>query len=363
MSQRILLVVPRMNIGGAETYVRELALGLKARGYEVFVASGGGALAKELGQKGIKQFWLPLRLHAGLAAWLLSRIVKKYSIDIVHANSAAAGIAAVKIKSRLPIKIVYTAHGVFGHNAKELTIEKADKIICVSNFVERYAEEKGYSPEKLVTIYTGINTEKFASHGEEKSILRRQFNIPEDAFTLAIVARIKNLKNKGHEDILDILQNGEKAKAWHLLVIGKGKGLRQLKAMIKQKGLSDRVHCIGHSSQVQTILPAVDAVVLPSKLETFGLVLAEAMAMAKPAAAYAVGGTPEIICDGDNGFLAKLNDKEELYQKLSLWSENRSLCQQMGQRGRACVEERFAYDKMLDAVEALYQDLLTAIDK
>ena len=352
--KNILLAVPRMNIGGAETYVKELALGLKQRGYNVYVASGGGVLANELMKQGIRHFFVPMRLHPVIAAWLLGRIVKKYKIDILHANSAAAGIAAVRLKDKYPVKIVYTAHGVFGHNAKERTIQKADQIICVSEFVKNYAREKGYAAEKLTTIYTGIDTNKFCPQKEAGRRLRQLYHLTEATFTLAITARIKNLQNKGHLDILEVLTRYNKAAGWHLFVIGKGRALGRLKAEIKHRGLEDRVHCLGHSSAVQNILAVADVVVLPSKLETFGLVLAEAMAMEKPAVAYAVGGTPEVIADGKTGFLARLGDINDLYEKLSLLADNPLCCQEMGQAARLWVRGRFSQEKMLDEVEALY---------
>ena len=96
--KNILLIVPRLNIGGAETYTALVAENLQQRGYKVYTASGGGMLADRLSQKGIPNFYLPIRFSTSLSAFLLKRIIKKYKIDLIHANSAAAGITALKVK-------------------------------------------------------------------------------------------------------------------------------------------------------------------------------------------------------------------------------------------------------------------------
>lgn len=356
--KNILLIVPRLNIGGAETYVTTVALGLKERGFNVFVASGGGILAKSIAKQGIKHCFLPIRINAILATYLLRKIIKKYRIDIIHANSAAAGIVAVKVKQEINIPIVYTAHGVFGHNAKEMTLNDCDRIICVSEFVRQYAIKKGFLPEKLLTAYSGIDLQKFQPNLKNAQVIRRNSNIPGDSFTIAIVSRIKNLCDKGHADILSVLQRYEGAKNWHLMVIGKGKGKWSLKYHIWKNHLSDRVHTLGHIVNVQEVLDGVDAVVLPSKFETFGLVLAEAMAMEKPVVTYAVGGTPEVIHDQHTGFLVEKDNVDELYEKLAILANDKALSRSMGQQGRLWVENKFPRDVMIDNIIGAYQNLL-----
>lgn len=118
--KRILFLVPRMNIGGAETYVYTAAKELRTRGYEVFLASGGGGLADELKAAGIRTFFVPVRQSRVLSVWRVSSIVKKYHIDIIHANSGAAGIIAARVKrnTSVPVGIHGTRH--FGKHGKRI---------------------------------------------------------------------------------------------------------------------------------------------------------------------------------------------------------------------------------------------------
>jgi len=357
MKKRILLVVPRLNIGGAETYVATVARGLKERGYDVFTASGGGVLAKELSAQGIPHFFVPIRLNVSLAAWLLARIVRRCGIDIVHANSAAAGIAAVKLKSRFQnLRVVYTAHGLFGHTEKEKTIGQADKIIGVSEFATDFARRQGFGEEKLTTIYTGIDTEKFRPR-EAPAKLRESLGLSPDNFTVALVARMASLTYKGHEDMLEILRMA-KGRSWQLAFIGKGRAMGRLWLRARKLGLQKSVHFLGHSDAVETILDIADVVALPSKVETFGLVLAEAMAMEKPVVTYAVGGTPEVLGEnGQAGFLVAPGDRQEFYEKLAQLASDRALGARMGKAGRRRVEECFSCRRMLDALEKVYHEI------
>lgn len=353
--KNILLMVPRLNIGGAETYTAEVAESLKARGYNVYIASGGGMLADKLEKEGIKNFFLPMRFSTDLSAFILKWIVKKYHIDIIHANSAAAGITAVKFKQRYKnLPVIFTAHGIFGGNKREYILNNCDRIICVSKFLQNEVIKKGFDPTKLITLYTGINTTKFSDkHIESK--LKAELKIPAEAFTMALVARIKNLTNKGHLDMINIFKNHVECKNWHLIIIGKGKSLFKLKALIKQYKLTSNIHCVGHQIDVAKYVAICNAVVLPSYFETFGLALAEGMAMGKPGVTYNVGGCPEVVIDGKTGFVAKYKDEEDFFQKLQILANNEGLCTRMGENAHEYVQKHFAYDTMMNTLEKIYK--------
>ncbi len=356
--KNILLLVPRLNIGGAESYVALVARSLKLLGYNVYLASAGGTLATKLQQEGIKHFFLPIRLSKYISGMLLKRIIKKYNIEIIHANSEAAGIAAVKAKQKynLDIPIVYTAHGVLPAKVKDI-INQVDKIIAVSNFSREAAIKEGFSADKIEVVYNGVDINKFKPHNEKRNQLREQNNIPQDAFTMIIVSRIKNLRNKGHQHLLNVLSKYEVSKHWHLVVIGKGKGLSDFKQKIKEYNLQNRVHLLGHKTDVENYEDMADVVVLPSYFETFGLVLAEGMAMEKPAVAFSVGGVPEVIEDNKTGFVVDYDNDDELVEKLAILAKNPDLCKQMGMNAREKVVKEFANEIMIKKLEEIYKSL------
>lgn len=358
--KRILILVPRMNIGGAETYAANIARALKINGHQVYIASGGGILAKQLQLEGIRHFFLPMRWSTDLSAYLLTKIVMKNQIDLIHANSAAAGITAVKLRTRyLNIPIIFTAHGSFGHNKQEMTLNYCDKIICVSEFLRQDSIRRGFDPSKLVTLYSGIDINKFTPSPCKENKVRKLCNIPENAFTLIIVSRIKNIFNKGHMDLMEILRTYPNAASWHLVVVGSGSGLYKLKYYIQRYNLQNRVHCIGHKTEVQEWLNEADVLVLPSYFETFGLVLAEGMAMKKPVIAYSVGGTPEVIENGKSGFLVQYKNIGDFNEKLLFLEKKVNARLSMGEYGRARVQHLFSLERMLHDVLSVYDEVIS----
>lgn len=355
--KKILFLVPRMNIGGAETYVYTVAVEMKKRGYDVYLASGGGQLADKLEEMGVKTFWLPIRHFWSLSAWLLERIIKKYDIDIIHANSGAAGLVATRVKRAIGIPVVYTAHGIFGNPEREYIIDELDTIVCVSEYVRQHSIKTGFNPNHLIVRYSGIDTEKFHIDEATRTQLRKQFGFDDNTLVLAVVSRIKNLKDKGHQHLLNILANYASKDNWKLLIIGKGLGVPKLKKEIMSKGISDKVIYLGHKTDVNRWLNAADIMVLPSKFETFGLVLAEGMAMGKPAVAFSVGGTPEVIKDGETGFLVEKDNEKEMYEKIKILDDNRVMLNEFSSNGIKWVQDNFTNTKMADDLEEIYKSL------
>ncbi|MDR1701765.1 MAG: glycosyltransferase, partial [Sporomusaceae bacterium] len=243
MSQNpnILVVVPRLNIGGAEVCAATTALGLHSRNYNVTVASWGGQLAEMLKAAGIKHHLVPVRLNAYLVSLLLTPIIKKNKIDLVHAHAAAAASAALISCQKLNIPLIYTAHGAFGLTKKEQNLRQADKIICVSESLRQTTIERGFKQDNLTVLYNGIDYVKFAPRPAEGAAVRQQLGIPAQAFVLGIISRIRNLNGKGHGDILQMLKKYQNQHDWHLLVLGKGNGLAEVKGMAKKLGLAGKV--------------------------------------------------------------------------------------------------------------------------
>lgn len=354
----ILLTVPRMNIGGAESYVATVATVLRERGYSVSVASWGGHLAKELSRQGIPHFLVPVRLNITLAAFMLEIIIKRQHIDLVHANSAAAGLAAVKACRRLQLPCVYTAHGVLGHDVREQALGQADAIICVSDFLRKLSIERGFPAERLMTMYNGVNIDKFHQNSLLGKKIRERLHIDQHEFVIGLISRIRNIQDKGHIDLLEMLKQYATGRKWKLLIVGKGKGLPKLRYEVRRLNLEDRVCFAGFQQEVEHILPAMDVVALPSNFETFGLVLAEAGAAEKPVVAYAVGGVPEAVVDGDTGFLVDKGDLAGFYEKLLCLAENHDLAVRMGRNGRTRVERHFNQEMMVDQLLQVYEKVL-----
>ena len=158
--------------------------------------------------------------------------------------------------------------------------------------------------------------------------------------------------------MLNILKNHKDTQNWHLIVIGKGKSLHKLKNMIKQYNLEKQVHCVGHQVNVTQYVAASDVIVLPSYFETFGLSLAEGMAMGKPGVTYNIGGCPEVVQNNKTGFVVDYKNEEAFYQKLLLLSKDKKLYTQMATNAKWDIKNRLSCDAMMTQLEQLYTEYI-----
>ncbi|MHB1461034.1 MAG: glycosyltransferase family 4 protein [Armatimonadota bacterium] len=348
--------MPRLNAGGAETYTALLARRLLQQGCEVSVASGGGQISKQLEQDGIEQHYVPFRLHVGISTMLLGRLINKLKPDVVHANSANAAVVTAKACKATRTPWVMTAHGrLFRHQVKYQQFGEAFKMICVSDFLRNDIIAEGiYPAELLTTIPNGVQLSRFSMTPAEPDI-RKELGIPAEAFTVGLIGRMFSQHRKGHHSIIKILATNPNCKDWHAILIGGGRFFSYFQEMAQSLGVADRVHFLGARQDIPQILPWVDAVALPTFSETFGLSLAEAMACGKPTVAYAVGGVPELVTDGETGFLVPYQDEESLADRLVWLAAHPTEARQMGQAGRCRIEQHFTIDDMVEEILPIYQ--------
>ena len=353
----ILLTVPRLNAGGAETYTAMLAKHLHHLGHKVSVASGGGSISQQLEQEGISQYNIPFKLHVGLSTLMLKRVIRKVHPDVVHANAANAAVVTAKACTSMAVPWVMTAHGrLFRHQTRYHHFGSAHKIICVSDFLRRDIIAEGiYPAELLTTIPNGVELNRFMPSASGEA-MRGQLHIPADAFTVGHIGRMFSPHRKGHHTIIKLLATHSECANWHAVMIGSGRYLQYFQDMACELNVADRVHFLGARQDIPDILPAVDAVALPTFSETFGLSLAEAMACEKPTVAYAVGGVPEVVEQNKTGFLVPYMDDEALADRLVWLSTHRAEAIQMGQAGRQRIEQYFSVDKMADRIITVYYD-------
>lgn len=353
-------MVPRLNIGGAETYVATLARALKERGYHVALASWGGHWAKKLKEEGIPHYLVPIRLNPQLASMLLEKVIKKEKIDLVHANSCDGGRAVYPVCTKMGLPWILTAHGTFGREKRHEVLKYADKIICVSSFLQNELITKaGLDANKLLTIYNGINLDDFDLQGYNPS-LKEELGLREEDYVIGIISRIWQINTKGHDDLFQVLLNYPERISWKLLIVGKGRALSALKKRAQELKISHRVIFTGHRIDIPQLLGCMDVFAFPSSFETFGLAAAEASAIGKPVVAYAVGGVPEVVENGKTGFLVNYRDVEALGNRLDQLYLNPDMKKKMGLLGRERAEKLFDGKEMVEKITLLYTKVLEA---
>ena len=328
----VLQVLPHLNSGGLVSGAIEVSEALQKSGMRSFVASEGGRREREIIRTGGKVFNFSLGSKNPLIIFLniykLSRIIKKYEINIIHARSRAPAWSAYFAAKKMGIPFVTTFHGTYSiqNNLKKKynsIMVKADKVIAISSFINKhilsnYKVDQG----KIVTVHRGINIEKFdylKVSNERLIAFSKKFNIPEDSFVILLPGRITRWK--GHILLIEAISKLQRSDIICLFVgdlQGRNKYFAELNKTIDKFKLKNNFRIIANQSDMSVIYKLSDVVVSASlEPEAFGRVVAEAQAMGRPTVAVNHGGGPEIIVDGETGWLFRPGDVNDLADKIN----------------------------------------------
>jgi glycosyltransferase involved in cell wall biosynthesis len=240
---------------------------------------------------------------------------------------------------------MYTPHT--GISAKEIYGSK--EYYAVEDFLISYEK---LDPKKLVTIYNGICCKR------EEGWNVRGNRIGPNGICIVIVASL--VENKGHRYLFEALSKIVKTrKNIRLRVVGDGPLKFQLSDYSKSLGIDEYTEFLGIRDDVQAILKNSDILVLPSiEREGLGIALVEAMCQGKPVIGTNIGGIPEVIEDGVNGYLVNPRDPDALAEKLEILIKDKQKRERMGREGRKKFQERFDAAIMIKKIERLYESLL-----
>ncbi len=341
-SYSVLQVLPHLNSGGLVSGAVEISEALQKTGMNSFVASAGGRREREITKAGGKVINFSLGsknpIIMLLNVYKLSRIIKKYKINIIHARSRAPAWSAYFAAKKMGIPFVTTFHGTYSIQNKlkkkyNSIMVKSDKVIAISRFINNHIlSNYNIDKDKIVTIHRGINIERFnyLKVADERLIsLLNIFNIPEDSFVVLLPGRITRWK--GHILLIEAIFKLQRSDIICLFVgdsQGRNKYYAELEKILDKFKLKNNFRIIPNQSDMATIYKLADVVVSSSlDPEAFGRVIVEAQAMGRPTISANHGGGSEIIIDGLTGWLFKPGDADDLSDKinkaLSLNKDNR----------------------------------------
>jgi glycosyltransferase involved in cell wall biosynthesis len=385
---KILRVIARLNMGGPALHVAYLTAGLRERGYETTLAAGTLArgedsmafVAEGLGVNVVRIDELgreisPLR---DLVATLrLARLIRRERPQILHTHTAKAGtvgrVAALLAGSRRPPIVVHTFHGhvlrgYFGSWRSQLfrllerwLAARTTALVAVSPQVRDDLVELGIAPrERFVVIRLGIELdERVDWHQDGRDESRRYLGIPEGRFAVGWIGRMTAVKRT--DDLLVALkQLREQGIDACLCLVGDGPDREQLEQRAHELGVVRDTLFLGYQEDVAPFYAAFDALILASGNEGTPVSAIEALAAGRPVVATRVGGVPDVVRDGEDGFLVEPGATDELADRLARLARDPVLREQMGERGRSRVLPRYAVDRLVDDVDRLYRSLLDA---
>lgn len=354
---KILYLITKSEIGGAQVHVRDLMQSMVKDGHDVALMSyPGGWLTKEAENIGIKfyanqNFSNSLNpLNALKAILNIKKAVKDFSPDLVSIHSSGAGFfGRLAIRGRIPT--VFTAHSfaftdgaqawrkIIAIVAEKIVARYTNQIICVSDFDRRLAlRYRIAESEKLVTIYNGVGSAGVGGAEREKIILANgRLAYPKDYMLLLEAYKLANLDS------------------FRLEIISDGPDRGKIERKISELNLESRVVLLGNRTQaeVRKKLLQSKVFILISKHEGLPLSILEAMSAGLPVIASSVGGISEEI-DCSCGILV-VNTKEDIARALVTLSDEITQ-KQMGEFARQKFEEKFTLDKFLEETKKVYLD-------
>lgn len=361
----ILQILPALETGGVERGVVDLCIYAKKRGYELKVASSGGALVKKLKKFGITHFNLnlktknPFKIIAN--AFRLAKLCKKHNIGILHARSRAPAWSAYLASFMCNAVYVTTFHGLYKENfplkkAYNSVMAKGKAVIAVSEFCKKHIISRypNIEKKKIIVVHRGVDVNEFNPDritSELASSFRKKIGVKDDMKMLFIPGRITRWK--GHETLLKAMCYLKEENVI-LVISGSSKGhenyLQSLKDFIFEQGLRQKIIITGNISDVAVGYSAADIVINSSiEAETFGRTIAEAGAMGKPVVASNIGGATEIILHNKTGKLFQNKDHLDLAEKIKemlneIKDENRK--KEISEAAVKRINENFTVEKM-----------------
>jgi sugar transferase (PEP-CTERM/EpsH1 system associated) len=367
MRKKIVHVTFDMKIGGAERVIYNLVEHTDASKYDVSVLCLNqpiGPFGIELQEKGYKV--AALDRQPGLDVSLVGD-VRRYFIDdgirIAHCHQYTPyvyGLLAAKLSG---CKVIFTEHGRFfpdERKIKRVLINPA--LSCLTDHVtaisaatrEALVHFENFRRDKIKIVYNGIDGSRFIP--SKDSHLKKKLGISPDAYVLGTVARLDPIKN--HPMMMKALKNvKESFPDTTLLIVGDGPERRTLEALVSELGLSSRIIITGFREDTHLFYGIMDVFLLTSFSEGTAMTLLEAMAAGLPCVVTNVGGNPEIVREGETGFIIPSGDESALTSRISLLLQDEDLRKKMGQAARKRFEENFTVDKMVREYEKIYDQL------
>ena len=362
---RILFHISELDIGGAESMLFMLATGLAERGHEVEVAclTGNGAVGNWLEKAGIPVHYLNARKSWPPSLLLpLRKVIRNFKPEVLHnflfhANMVGrfvgwvTGVPAVICAVR--VEDVERSFRLWVDGATHWMMHRQT---CVSESARRFTHEKSSIPmEKLIAIPNAIDLSKFENL--ESGKLRRELDLDTDAPILLTVGRLS--KQKGVQYLLRAMPEVlSEISNTRLALVGAGEDEESLKALARELGIQEAVRFLGWHAEIPEFLKDADLFVLPSLWEGMPNVILEAMASGVPSVATEVGGTPELVSDGETGVLVPPADSDALARNIIFLLQDRELRIRMGQNALERAKSHFSPEQMIARNERLYAELV-----
>lgn len=362
-SIKIVHVIYSFGIGGLEKGITTLINHGSPDVEHVIISLCGNRDSEKFLKKNTKIFSMDKQHGNSIRfIWDLSRLIRSINPDVVHTRnwSGMDGILAAKMAG---VKtIIHGEHGwdmfdPLGTSKKRRRVRKLTSYLvsgytCVSKQLEFWLKNEVRVKNPIVQIYNGIDTVRFRpAGGKEKAGLKQRSGFSPKDFIVGIVARLDAIKN--HSTLFKAFKIVALTHPFvKMVVIGDGPEAERLKSEAVVN-----IQFLGYRSDTDVLMHCFDVFVLPSFNEGISNTILEAMASGLPVIASNVGGNPELVKNGVNGFLVDPGDPVRMADRIMDYIQSPDTMEQHGVMGRKLAVENFSIESMVGKYETIYNAL------
>jgi sugar transferase (PEP-CTERM/EpsH1 system associated) len=349
-------VVLSLDVGGLErNVVNQVREGQKlGQRVSVVCLERPGTLASRVRELGARVISLDKR--AGLRPGMILRMRRALAVlrpDVVHTHQLASllygGIAARTIG--VPV-VLHTEHGRERYATRRKTRllgriagHFADRFYCLTGDMASAVRAAGVAEGRVCLIQNGIDISTFTEAVCDRDALRQSLSIPPDAPVVGTVGRLSEIKR---QDVLicAFARVRDTFPDAHLVIVGDGPLLEDLRSLADGIGIAEAVHFVGYQPHSAPYLRAMDVFALTSRSEGMPQAVLEACVMGLPVVASRVGGLPEVINDGVTGILCEPEDDQGTADALCVLIGDPQKRRELGAAAKARVEANFSVARM-----------------
>lgn len=296
----------------------------------------------------------------------MAEVINREKLDLLHVHYAIPhAVCAILAKQMCDrdIKIVTTLHGtditVLGYDSTltdviRFGIEKSDVVTAVSKALVAQTYDVVKPNKAIRVVYNFIDERVY--RWTDSSYLKKEFGIHEGEKVVIHVSNFRAVKRV--QDVVKVFFRMAEQLPAKLLLVGDGPEMTAVCKLVSQLGIADQVIFLGKQDNLEELYSISDLMLLLSEKESFGLVALEAMACGVPCIGTKIGGIPEVIKDGKNGYLCDLGDTEAIALKgVSLLTDEK-LHQKFSTEAVNSAHINFRSGLIVSQYEDIYYDLL-----
>jgi glycosyltransferase involved in cell wall biosynthesis len=366
---RVLHLITSFEIGGTERQAVELLKRLDRDRFDVRLAvlRNEGPFYREIETlfPDVPEFPLTSFCNVNAVKQLarLRRLMVREKIDILHAHDFYSSFIGVPAARLAGVRVIACQRHLklsdrLVHDVGTRLIHRlAHRVLVNSQAIRDRIIEHGSTPSRKISVIRNGVLETNASRLLARDEICSELSINADAKLIGMVARMQPVK--GHSFFIDAAANvlREQANA-HFVLVGDGPLRSDIENQIARLGIADRVHLLGDRADVSQLVPGFDLLVLASLHEGSPNAVMEAMAAGVPVVATAVGGTKELITDGETGYLAPPADPAALADRIVFALSREDHRAEITSAARRRINTEYGMDPMVRSVERLYDELM-----